>query len=867
MNHRVINYSVLFVLVFTFIASFLFAQEGIPLTKKYSVENYHAGIENWDAVQDINGIMYFANSEGILEFDGVHWRLIRTTSGTKIRSLEISQNDTIYVGGDGDFGYLKEDINGQKYYSSLKANLPEKYHEHLGHVWKVIIEKEYLFFLAEGSVLIFDQKHNFIKILNEDIYLRSLFKVENEVYAYSNRNGLLLFDPQRMEFIPYYNDVFLLDRHLEFLTRHPKGGLRLHIFDKGFFRLYNNTLIFEKKYTSSPIDTDHIFCQGKINDLLLFGTTSNGFYAIKDEGLSIKYHFDRSLGLNDNKVFSIYTDHDNNVWICHENGLSYIEFNTPVRFINEKLGVNGTGYCTSMYDSMLFVGTSHGLYASELGGESGFYNFDVFKLIRQPTYFLEQRGQSLLIGCLLEVFEFDGKNLKVLSKNRNNNKILALPGDPNIYLVSNKEGFTIFEYKNGFYLRNKVNGLDLQVLDFNIDQNENIWILNKNHEILKGRLNPSRDSIHLKQPFQALKDIKFLSISIYNNKLIVGTEKGIFSENNGRLSSIDKDGGNSSGKYPVHWLYNQNEEELWYEKSRYADGNLSYRIDILSENIASSKANNLNSVIYGNKAFSFGNFSDSQLAIGTSEGFLLYGLEFESQNLNKAETYIRKITVSDIKDTTVLAGIWIHGDNSFKLPLKQEVTEIQLECAANYFYSIDKVRYSYKLEGSGDQWSDWSRDNKIRFTINDDGEYIFHVRSTSNLSAISNISSYKFIIEKPWYKTYWWYGVELGILILIMALSVYFNRHGSTKISKISAFMLILLILTIFEIFSELVQDWMDAQGVTIFALRVSINISIALTINPMERWLRKKLILRGPQSILQEQDLVLDNSDEQKER
>jgi len=43
---------------------------GIPDITNYTGEVYNAGTQNRQIVQDRNGVMYFANYEGLLSFDG-----------------------------------------------------------------------------------------------------------------------------------------------------------------------------------------------------------------------------------------------------------------------------------------------------------------------------------------------------------------------------------------------------------------------------------------------------------------------------------------------------------------------------------------------------------------------------------------------------------------------------------------------------------------------------------------------------------------------------------------------------------------------------------------------------------------------------
>ena len=62
---------------------------GLPNVSNFHKNNYNAGIQNWDIKQDNNGIIYFANNEGLLSFDGKYWNLYPLPNKTIVRSIEI----------------------------------------------------------------------------------------------------------------------------------------------------------------------------------------------------------------------------------------------------------------------------------------------------------------------------------------------------------------------------------------------------------------------------------------------------------------------------------------------------------------------------------------------------------------------------------------------------------------------------------------------------------------------------------------------------------------------------------------------------------------------------------------------------------
>ena len=81
----------------------IFATEYPPIIK-YLPEIYNAGNQNWKISQDSMNIMYFANNDGLLEFNGSEWTLYPSPNETIIRSVKVVDNK-IFTGCYKDFGY------------------------------------------------------------------------------------------------------------------------------------------------------------------------------------------------------------------------------------------------------------------------------------------------------------------------------------------------------------------------------------------------------------------------------------------------------------------------------------------------------------------------------------------------------------------------------------------------------------------------------------------------------------------------------------------------------------------------------------------------------------------------------------------
>ena len=98
----------LFLLVFSFITLLSVGaprsanrEPGVPYIQNYGEKDYNANPQNWSVVQNKRGVMFFGNTAGILEYDGVHWRLMNPAI---VRSLAVDSSGVVYVGSLSDLG-------------------------------------------------------------------------------------------------------------------------------------------------------------------------------------------------------------------------------------------------------------------------------------------------------------------------------------------------------------------------------------------------------------------------------------------------------------------------------------------------------------------------------------------------------------------------------------------------------------------------------------------------------------------------------------------------------------------------------------------------------------------------------------------
>ena len=103
-----------------------------------------------------------------------------------------------------------------------------------------------------------------------------------------------------------------------------------------------------------------------------------------------------------------------------------------------------------------------------------------------------------------------------------------------------------------------------------------------------------------------------------------------------------------------------------------------------------------------------------------------------------------------------------------------------------HFSAIDwsaphKIRYSFKMEGLNESWSNPTADAKADYRSLPHGTFTFKVRAIGEAKVWSKPFEYSFIILPPWYQTLW---ARAGYVILALLLVVAFLRWRTARLKQ-----------------------------------------------------------------------------------
>jgi len=253
------------------LSSFVYSQD-LPPIVKYNSSTYNAGNQNWMISQDENQYIYFANNEGLLEFNGSNWELYKSPNETIIRSVKVI-GDKIFTGCYMEFGFWKKQNNGRLKYTSLSKKIKSKILVD-EQFWNILNYDQWVIFQSLNKIYIYDTKTNTFKIVIPNNNILKSFKTTNSIYYQTVNYDLFEIENGTSKLVS--NNPILKNNKIVNIFS-VDDGLLIHTQFNGFYKLTDNNLLKFNTEADSEIAASSIYSSQMLsNGSFAIGTVSNG---------------------------------------------------------------------------------------------------------------------------------------------------------------------------------------------------------------------------------------------------------------------------------------------------------------------------------------------------------------------------------------------------------------------------------------------------------------------------------------------------------------------------------------------------------------------------------------------------------------
>jgi len=779
MRFRIIISLLLIILLQVNLVKGQFSRYGLPGMRNFQRSEYNCGTQNWAVAQAPNGMIYFANNEGLLEFDGQHWKAYHDLS-LFYRSLCID-NKRIYIGSFNEIGYYEANETGQLKYHSLRKLVKNNLSD-IDEIWRIHKTSYGIVFQSFKGLFIYDG-HTIQTVLPRSKFHFSYY-VNGILWVYDQDEGLMQYREGKLKRIP--DGHFFAGTEVWTILPVNDDQIIIGTAKKGLFFYDGVKVVPWNTPVNALLKQNQIFSGALIQDkYYAFGTIQNGLIISDRSGKPIM-EMNKVRGLQNNTILSMCSDNEGSLWLGLDNGISMIDFNSPVTFIQNYFDL-GTGYASLKFNNKFYMGTNQGLFVINweefLNPLKRKESFKMIEGTEGQVWNLSVIDNTLLCGHNNGAFQVtDDKAVKISPRE---GVWTYLKINDRIMLAGTYNGLSVYGRAGSQWVfKNDVAGFNISTRNMQLDKDGYIWISHWSKGIFRIKLDANFmkltdfKSFGRKDGFPSDNGVNLFKLK---NDIVFTTDSGIYKYNYLRHSfETDQKYLNLfAEKRRIDGLNEDEEENIWYYGNQKA-GVFRTQEDGTYKNIT-APFSQLSGRVIGFENIDV--LDQKNVIIGIEGGFAHYNAEFYKDYLKSFPIQITDLHSSDISEGTFRISS-TDIKQSFMPEFRFRNNTISITYAASFFED-QSVFFQYKLKGFSNSWSEWTNMSFKEYTNLHEGTYSFMLRAKNVYGTVSPELSYEFEILPPWYRsTIAWIIYTLMIIAAVLAAIRFFEKSMHKSMLK-----------------------------------------------------------------------------------
>lgn len=717
----------------------------------YTNKDGLAGNTVYGVAQDKDGYMFFATENGLSRFDGKEWKTFTVKDG-------LPDNEVLVIFGDSR-----------------------------GRVWLGTFNKSICYYYK--GVIHNNLNDSIIKKINLTSLLFKIHEIENGDIILSTNESIIDFknDGTVAKILTNNQDIagydFFAEKNLIAKGSFLRKGNRVFLFDgeniydsivTGIFYNFNrmlpvwqqmNNLDSFSKFNSFYSNASNINSIDLYSEDVGFLNTNNGTWLLSNQG--------SKQFLPNIKTGHAFIDAENSFWITTlGNGIYKVQSDEVKSFSLPKIkgNPNKEVFAITGCHNNIYAGASYGKLLSIKVRKQYLLDFQPHiqhslnrSELNRLTTSIGLNDKALFLGFDSYIAKFENSHRKF------NYKIIAIKSieniDGNYILVASK------------HLCLKLRSCDLKVVDTLFPQ-RSTYANYLNHQYYIGTtnglfiVNESKQQSYLGNIHPALKR-RITCIKNYNNCVYVATADAgiVVLYNNKVVAAINDSMGLSSNSVKTLHISGTT---LWVGTIKGVN-----KIDLNTNKVITKYSTSdglpsdiINAIYYDN--------TDSTVWVGSTEG-LTYFKEKDILGQSMCNLVMENITVSKTN---------INRDSN-NLSLKYN-DNIQFQFVGISLRSGDEILYHYKLQGLDANFNT-TTERFLSYPSLPSGNYTLQLYATNKFGVKSKTYTCTFTVAPPFWKTWWFYTLELSVFAFIIWIILYTRFKRKQKEYKLNADFKVLL--------------------------------------------------------------------------
>jgi DNA-binding CsgD family transcriptional regulator/outer membrane protein assembly factor BamB len=725
---------------------------GTPFTLNYRKAAYRGGTQTWDIAQGPDGVMYFANNDGLLEFDSYEWRQAPVSNQTILRSLALGNDGRIYAGAQDELGYFAPDERGVLRYHSLKPSYsadPLRFED----IWNIELVGAAVYFRAMDRI--FFLSADSLQLIRPPAELTFMGQADGRLFTHVEGVGLMELKGKELQFLAAVppgagplSGILPLSRDTILFTSLKGGILALAGGQLSPWRTSaDDFLRLNRIYTAAVLPQER----------LALGTSRGGILILDAQRRPLA-HLHIGNGLQNNNILKLFADQQGNLWAATDNGIDCVLANSPFSFLTPDGELEGTAYAALVAEGSIYLGTSNGVYRADWAQRSALegMGFSLVDNTQGQAWGLAALDGTVLLGHHDGPLLLEGGRARLLADYRGAWTFLPLEGHPDHMVGGGYYGLYLFKKSGlGWRLLRKIEGLEESCRILAAGGHGVVWVAHPYRGVFRVALNQDLEVTQLDFFTQAdgLPSDNFNHVFKINKEVVFGTAQGVyrFDEQAGRFERHPAYEAFFPPGQRVQQLVEGPDGHVWF-----AAGEEVGLLEVEDAGLRKAVSKRLLPPLAGRLVGGFEliyPYDEDHVLFGTERGFILYDRRASLPDAPRSRVLIRQVQVREEEDSLVFVERYLPGHEPARASTRfgHRHNAFRFAFALPEFGEAPYVRYSYQLEGLETSWSPWTEKTEREYTNLPPGNYAFRVKALRQDGSESEPAEYRFEIAPPWY--------------------------------------------------------------------------------------------------------------------
>lgn len=750
---------------------------GLPcaaFSGKYPIQNfmpsdYKAGIQNIGFSQNRDMTLFVANNLGILSYNGKSWERHATQTGKKQRSLAFDEKtNRLYFGSQGEFGYFDGDWNMVSLVDKIPQSAPD-----FDEVWDVFLHNSKVYFCTFQGIYVYNGQS--ISLLTHPDGFNRSFQANGKLFAQSRQGQLFEIKDQELSASTFSNNssgeaiAGVISQEGGLLLFYNSGNIEFAA-SYGVNRKYDGlSKALQGKYVNHVLQLS--------DSRLAISTQTAGLFLFDWQKQTVENITTRE-GLLSNGCLRTFQDYSGNLWVGMQNGVALIDINSPMRFFNQEINIQGSGYEAYARDEGTYYTTSTGIYFLPKNATQSIF----LKGTEGPAYGMQNIAGKLYAGHHTGLFLLANGTAKRMAHTHGLWQVKQLQSNAGFAIGGTYSGLFLFKVNERMELQGvgKISGFEESSRFFEEDSEGNIWV----GQFYKGlyQLSLSPDlmvaTAHKISIDQGLPMDEQIILCRIDNELHLGTPKGIYKLDQSTKRIIKSETFSKViGEQQVYLLMQDNQKNVHVYTAEMAG--FFKQISTGNYTFVPSSVFQLRYSL-NNDLLNISAHMDNGVLFNANEGFIQYRPELENRLAEEKPLLVSRVV--NVAEDSILYERNPFGpkpEKSTYLIVSHRAKVLQFDVEAFQFNGVSNQLFRYCLKGFDDGYGEWTNATTKEYTNLKEGEYEFSVQTKNALGQVLASQPIFLKVNPPFHRSLLaqLFYVLLGILSLVLVAKLQKRRY------------------------------------------------------------------------------------------